>query len=113
MKFSALAISSMLVSVAMISGAAHANDAPSKETEAMQEFNDAQFCAVLLTKLGGKENQQKSARALAQAKVIAPTVGYASEEAFNQSYDQISEILGMVDKNEMKEFTTACTAKWS
>ncbi|WP_171962002.1 hypothetical protein [Bordetella trematum] len=77
-----------------------------------QEYNDAQFCAALLKRVGGEENLKKSKVALAYSKKIAPLIGHTSEKDFNQSYSDVAGIISNADKEEMEQFSELCLSAW-
>lgn len=110
MKFPVLAGLALAASLAMTP--VHAKEELSVHDQAMQDYNDSQFCAALLKKLGGKDNQAKSERALAHARTLASEAGHYTEGAFMQSYKDAAEILEMADETEMKQFTKFCVDKW-
>lgn len=112
MKLQIFAMPLLAVSLAMSPVIAAADESLSPADQAAQDFNDSQFCAALLEKLGGADNLQKSQRALAHAKQLAPIVGQTTEAEFSASYRDTKLILDMADANEMKQFTKFCLAKW-
>lgn len=110
MKFPVLASLTLAASLAM--SPVFAEEKLSAHDQAMQDYNDSQFCAALLKKLGGADNLAKSERALAHARTLASVPGHNTEEAFMQSYTDAALIIDMADETEMKQFTKFCVSKW-
>ncbi|MCX5471587.1 hypothetical protein OSH04_07675 [Alcaligenes sp. A-TC2] len=101
-------MASLVVAIAPV----QAKGSQSEMDRLNQEYNDAQFCAALLNKLGGDENKKKASLALAEAKNIAPEIGNITADDFNESYRALEGIIKTADQNEMQQFTELCTKRW-
>ncbi|PQM29620.1 hypothetical protein CVO77_01535 [Sphingopyxis lindanitolerans] len=100
----------LLLAAPAFAAAQEEEDFPTPSAEEAQAYNDAQSCAIILRKLGGEANEAKAEVQLERAKALAPAVGHDSEETFQQSYDQMAEILDMASEEEMEQFIKACQA---
>ncbi len=109
-----LSISAFTLMASLVIAAApvQAKDSQAEMERLNQEYNDSQFCAALLNKIGGDENKKKATLALAEAKNIAPKIGHTTEDEFNESYRALEEIIKTADKDEMQQFTELCTKRW-
>jgi len=107
-----ISILTLMASLVVAAAPVQAKDSQAEMDRLNQEYNDSQFCAALLTKLGGDENQKKASLALAEAKNIAPKIGHTTADDFNESYRALEEIIKTADQNEMQQFTEHCTKRW-
>lgn len=102
----------LVLGMSTLSSAATAKESQNAIEELTQAYNDAQFCAALLNRLGGDENIKKSKLALAHSKTLAPKIGHATEAEFNQSYSDVAAIIATASAEETAQFSELCLAAW-